>query len=597
MDISSEIISYITSNETLGALLITGAWGSGKTYTVKKILSECRTDHDIIPITVSLFGIDSLSHLDYNIKNHLLFEQLGKDYNQSTPSGIYSIFKHFLSFFANKITEKSPIFNSINAILSINPADFIEVKQKVDVHTANENGACIIPKKLILVFDDFERCKINTIDLLGKINDYCENKEIKVIIIADEAHIEDPYYKEFKEKVISRTVKIEQQYHNILQSIIAQYKETSPDYGEFLELNVHILERVFIESKSDNLRTFKALLYDFERIYQAWIKAEIPTDRIDSVLYTFGAIFYESKANAINDNPDEEYGRVSIHMEKYPDFDPIFYIKPLLDWAIKGIWDENYLVNSIRQIVAPYKVDELTQFLYTNFWDLNDEIISSGLTKALYYAYRGELNRDQLISVLNTLSFFIFYNIVPKVEINYERMYDGYQIRKAKIKNGDIEEPECSRFLMSNAIQRLPTPAQELYNDIAKSLDIIDLWDNRLKLIKYLKNPDRYTRASLNNNYVLISFDSELCDIFFDTFCNAENYNKRELFLTLNRYIFNNPMSSGTKEIEESRQSFITLKLRLEKYLDTISDSITTCIVKESIKQIDSKIEELQETL
>ena len=39
--------------------------------------------------------------------------------------------------------------------------------------------------------------------MLGTINNYCENKKIKTILIADENHIDEEAYKEFKEKVIS----------------------------------------------------------------------------------------------------------------------------------------------------------------------------------------------------------------------------------------------------------------------------------------------------------------------------------------------------------------------------------------------------------
>lgn len=44
-------------------------------------------------------------------------------------------------------------------------------------------------RKFVLVFDDLERCKINMIDLLGAINEYCENRNIKTIILADESKI------------------------------------------------------------------------------------------------------------------------------------------------------------------------------------------------------------------------------------------------------------------------------------------------------------------------------------------------------------------------------------------------------------------------
>lgn len=45
-------------------------------------------------------------------------------------------------------------------------------------------------KKIVLVFDDLERCKVDTQELLGYINKYVEEKDIKVILIGCEEEIE-----------------------------------------------------------------------------------------------------------------------------------------------------------------------------------------------------------------------------------------------------------------------------------------------------------------------------------------------------------------------------------------------------------------------
>ena len=46
-------------------------------------------------------------------------------------------------------------------------------------------------KKVILVFDDLERTNISCTDLLGCINDYCENQGFNTIIVANEEKIKD----------------------------------------------------------------------------------------------------------------------------------------------------------------------------------------------------------------------------------------------------------------------------------------------------------------------------------------------------------------------------------------------------------------------
>ena len=67
----------------------------------------------------------------------------------------------------------------------------------------------IFEKKVILVFDDLERTNISYTDLLGCINDYCENQGFNTIIVANEEKIEDKSddglsYLEIKEKIVKQ---------------------------------------------------------------------------------------------------------------------------------------------------------------------------------------------------------------------------------------------------------------------------------------------------------------------------------------------------------------------------------------------------------
>ena len=46
-------------------------------------------------------------------------------------------------------------------------------------------------KKVVLVFDDLERSKLDTVDILGCINEYCENRGFHTIVIANEDKLKD----------------------------------------------------------------------------------------------------------------------------------------------------------------------------------------------------------------------------------------------------------------------------------------------------------------------------------------------------------------------------------------------------------------------
>ena len=44
-------------------------------------------------------------------------------------------------------------------------------------------------EQLVLIFDDVERCQIDVIELMGFLNNLCENKGYRVILIANEDEI------------------------------------------------------------------------------------------------------------------------------------------------------------------------------------------------------------------------------------------------------------------------------------------------------------------------------------------------------------------------------------------------------------------------
>ncbi|WP_455506279.1 P-loop NTPase fold protein [Gemmiger formicilis] len=179
-------------------------------------------------------------------------------------------------------------------LLSIDIHDFLPIEKEVYCIVAGEEQP--VKKKLVLVFDDFERCKIGVIDLLGIINTYVEDKRIKTIVIASEDNIEDEEnYKTFKEKVVERTVKLDMEYRRIQQEMIEDYKTETSEYKEFLKKESPKLFQVFEESGSRNLRTFKSCLIDFERVYGLWHSLKLPTDGMGEALYVFAAYLFEVK--------------------------------------------------------------------------------------------------------------------------------------------------------------------------------------------------------------------------------------------------------------------------------------------------------------
>ena len=198
---------YIVDSSYNHAILLTGSWGSGKTWFIKncfikkyKEKQKLKADNKELKaiVYVSLAGIRSYSELQENI---LLGEM---DTN----------IKHLVKEFKvdTKLSIGDGLF-SINGILSAlgSASKFALLKTKC------KNTSCVI-------FDDFERCALPNDEMLMLINHFVENMNMKVIIVADEAIILDGEnsckYSIAKEKVIGRTIEFSPSFKDTIASLV-----------------------------------------------------------------------------------------------------------------------------------------------------------------------------------------------------------------------------------------------------------------------------------------------------------------------------------------------------------------------------------------
>ena len=66
-----ELVRYCNEEKHLGALLLTGEWGCGKTYLIDNDLAEALRDTHFI-VRVSLLGVDSVEALNDAVKKQYL---------------------------------------------------------------------------------------------------------------------------------------------------------------------------------------------------------------------------------------------------------------------------------------------------------------------------------------------------------------------------------------------------------------------------------------------------------------------------------------------------------------------------------------------
>lgn len=588
MDVRAEILDYINCNETTGALLLTGPWGCGKSYLAKQISEELNRDKKAAVAVISLFGLDSIFAINKRVKDEYIsfrFKTLGNT-TRKLSKGFAKLAKDGLmvaSVASAGVPGLSAASQGLASAMSYDILSFIEVQNYI----GNDDNK----RKFVVVFDDLERCGIsNAQDLLGAINDFVENKHIKVIIVADEEKISEDKYKEYKEKLISRTICMSADYKFMIKSVVNHYTETSKGYQDFLIQNQELLMQVFFESESFNVRTLKCVLADFERIYATWTEANIPTENMKWVLYTFAAKMFSSKNPSVKEQKTSDYpygGLFSKEFEQYS-----FYGKcnsklySLKEWINDGMWNKEALSSELSQKYGCEIKSPLERFIALPFWSLQQNDIDEGLPQAVYRAYEGELSKDQLISMIGKVHALKENSIFPPVNIDYSKIEAGFEKRFGKIKNGTICEPESHTFIEKSGVDEEALP---LLEKIKRFDDRIEASTNRLAYLEYLSECDTASHYSLKGLYVE-EFDDEWLELFTKKYVNVNNSIKRDLARSLLGVVYDFDTYSTEENLLHTKENFE----KLATYLETMEtdDCITKIINKSFVTEIKEKFNE-----
>lgn len=640
MNTVDEIRAFISQRENNGALLLTGKWGCGKTFLVNQVIEELNQGNDFIAVSISLFGVDSIELLHKEIKNKVFFSR-GFEKAQKKSKKIFSRIKNFSLDTTYILGETFPIAKSINKALTIRWQDYFNVEKSIYCYKTNteiieheiktvcyneyynedifiEKEKHVIKKNLVLFFDDFERSKLDRIELMGVINEYSENRGIKVIIIADEEKIASNKadknnsdtnhqidntnntnlsttdsnfnYSDFKEKLISRTLKIEPDYTTVIDSIINSYKETVKGYKDFLIDNKDIVYQIFIESDSDNFRSVKAFIMDYERLHEAWQNSSVSSENEPNMFYNFGAMTFGVKMGFYK---EEEYGLLFSSSELlniFPNFNYIYNLKACQDWILNNVWSKENFISEINEIfkVQSYTTDE--KFMYFNLWDLEQIDIENGLPKVIENAYKGKLTRDQLINLLQKIHYLKISSVSLPCDVDYSKIESGFEIRKKEILDFETIEPERQSFSEKSQIDK---EAYSLYDNIEKFDSMMYALEPRKEFKKYLESTD--SKSTYDFKHKLIGcFDKNLMEMFYQKYLQSNNASKREMCFTFLDIDFRDN-EYPDYDVKETIANLRELQNRLNNSEQNKKDCITSVINKSFCDKIDSKISEIEQ--
>jgi len=421
--INQAIQDYLLTENTSYALMISGKWGSGKTFHWKTYLSpkiikqtkNTNSSHEntnFRSIYISLYGIENTEEISKRI-----FLELIPKTGASKAAGIIKTLGSKL------ISSATNFFNLGDLKLNLE-----EIKSIYDLNS------CVI------TFDDLERIggDIDLLDkILGVINYLSEHDNIKVIILTNEDELNDRFKERWlktKEKIVNQTIPFSVNYEEIIRSIVDSFKQFK-NYNKFLNDNLPLIQKAFQLSETSNLRTLKYSLERFLKLFSLFEKneeLEFIKDYGKNLLYYTMIISFEHKKGLIDKDDKHEISNLSLHSisqeqltervlrlssptdtiperkltekEKYQeefinryykDGEQIVNLKILFDFIISGLYDDN-LVSSLKHNYLPIDSDEAPQYAVLNpihsyvINGMSQADLNNSIDEVLSYALNGE---------------------------------------------------------------------------------------------------------------------------------------------------------------------------------------------------------------
>lgn len=266
------------------AVLLTGLWGSGKTWFIKDFLDNHLSQPERV-LYVSLYGVQSFDDIESEFFR-LLHPVLG-----SKPVRIL----HRLA--------RGVLKTSINFDWDGDGKSDGNISGGIPTEKLLERIS--LDPSRILVLDDLERCSIPIADLLGYVNQFIEHGGIKAILVANEVELlkhdtgTDIGYARIKEKLIGRTFEVVPEVGPALEHFAADLPTTRAQ--EVVRANFPLIAQVYECSKYKNLRLVRHALWDFDRLSQSLEPAALRSDPLlADLLALFLSYSFEVHSGAIN---------------------------------------------------------------------------------------------------------------------------------------------------------------------------------------------------------------------------------------------------------------------------------------------------------
>lgn len=563
-EIVDAVISYVSDENAKYAILIDGAWGSGKTYLYENYLVDAIDSVEVGKnerkqnVYISLYGISSID---------LLAKQLITNYLIYVKGNGNKLIKKGLKPLAGIIGVASSAFSfSIGPISTDLSNVFEKIEGSIDV------------KDMVICFDDLERCTIPINEFFGFVNNLIEHCNCKVIILADEknigkiyanTNIEEKYltvisgnrkvveyigdgkntktqnkglgkdtngeitveevkklneilysenylYKDIKEKVIGKTMLYYPALKDVIKEVICGNEKSKGiiqegQYKEYLLKYINDIVSAFTETENRNLRIIRSWIFLFRKIYEATTKyysnskyyEEILNDFLRYSIWVAGAIKRNKKLTR-----STNYGSQDMVYFEGHEYTHIFRYSFIDAWINRDVWSDEDLSQACKSIIKRREQEDV---------DNPPKIHSTG--KALNELRDWYLMEDEQVEE-------VLEKLVHEVEEGKYAYYDYSNILSTPLFlqvnglfTGDIKKIQTK---MIDMIKKDPDVQEE--NDFHKNFSSEEIRDKYNELYRPIAEERKIRNREINKEEQEESDIYRSANVFYEHCRKMANY-------------------------------------------------------------------------
>lgn len=360
-ELNAYIKDYTKNDKTNRAVMLTAPWGSGKTYYIKNELVPSLKKEGIGTILVSLYGIESLAELSKNL------------YIEARAKWI------------NKKSEKREIGKIIAKTIVKNVVGHYGIDLSVDEKDMQKLYESVNLSKRLIILDDLERSRIDIVDVLGFVNDLCEQDGAKVLLVANEKAIKSYEKKEsiskdgkkstdsvmtkeceryirIKEKTIGDTILFFEDKKSVIKGILKNFnnKFFKCFLEETADSSYNIVSKISEIMESNTSNNYRSLLYACQKtddIIRRLSKSYHNYD-VNFIENLFlGSVAYLTKNTLDTVWEDDGYTSSSLGLLEYPLY------RVMYDFISFQIYNEQCLKDMQELFLKAKMVSELDEYL------------------------------------------------------------------------------------------------------------------------------------------------------------------------------------------------------------------------------------------